>query len=185
MTVSNWLPTLQHLHIQHIFSPETSNANQQPSEYAFQAEFTAVFKQLLSQAYPHLGYRVLPEAKRTNENGRDRQRLDILLRDGGQPAYGFELLVATSVRDFDNHLSRSRKYSVLHNCAICFMVNLCTDEKLVGYFGESISGVIPVHVVYNINNGSAILYFRDTQKDVLMKGCEWRMSFIEDTVADY
>lgn len=53
--------------------------------YAFQAEFTAIFKQLPSQAYPHLGYRVLPEAKETNVNGRHRQRLDILLRDGGQP----------------------------------------------------------------------------------------------------
>lgn len=35
----------------------------QPSEYAFQAQFTAIFKELLAQIYPQPGYRVLPEAK--------------------------------------------------------------------------------------------------------------------------
>ena len=86
--------------------------------YAFQAEFTAIFKQLLSQAYPHLGYQALPEAKQANQNGRHRQRLDILLRGDGKPIY---LLVTASMRDF---VSRSRQYSVLHDCAISIFVQM-------------------------------------------------------------
>lgn len=101
-------------------------------------------------------------------------------KDGGHPTYGFKLLVTTSVRHFDNHLSCSRQYSVLRDCAICFMVNLCTDDKLVGYFGEQpdyfgevIPHVIPVHMVYDSKKRSANIYYGDIKKHVSIKGCAW------------
>src|SRR6184192_289005 len=90
---------MQNLCIQHIFTPQTMNANGQPSEYAFQAEFITIFKSLLLQAYAHLKYRVLPEVKERDNGGKRRQRLDILVRDSAQPAYGFELVVAANKQD--------------------------------------------------------------------------------------
>ena len=89
--------------------------------------------------------------------------------DGG---YGFKLLVTANLRDFQDYLSRSRKYSHLHNCNICFMVNLCTDDKLTRVLWNiNPWDNIPVHVVYDIQKGSAYICYRD----VLYT---WRMSFI-------
>ncbi|CAB4403907.1 unnamed protein product [Rhizophagus irregularis] len=46
--------TIENMSIQDISHKYTFNANNQPSEYAFQAEFLGIFKQLISTAYPHL-----------------------------------------------------------------------------------------------------------------------------------
>ncbi|CAB4401483.1 unnamed protein product [Rhizophagus irregularis] len=59
--------TIKNLSIHNIFHEKTFNANNEPSEYSFQAEFLSVFKQLISIAYPSLEYCVLPEVKECDE----------------------------------------------------------------------------------------------------------------------
>ena len=54
---------MQNLCIPHIYTPQTMNANGEPSEYAFQAEFVTIFKHLLLLAYADLKYSVLVEVK--------------------------------------------------------------------------------------------------------------------------
>ena len=45
-------------------------------------------------------YHVLPEAKEYDEDGFRRKRLDVLVRDSGLSAYGYELLVEGEQRCF-------------------------------------------------------------------------------------
>ncbi|CAG8699807.1 19584_t:CDS:2, partial [Racocetra fulgida] len=72
----NWLleNTIENLAVQNIFAPQALNADNNPSEYAFQAEFSAVLKYLLSNVYPVLQYRVIVEAKERDINGNRRKR---------------------------------------------------------------------------------------------------------------
>src|SRR6266496_3884490 len=99
---------MKNLSVQHIFHEKTFNANNQPSEYAFQAEFLSIFKQLISKAYPHLHYCVLPEVKEHDDDGNRHQHLDILIRNGPNlHVYSFELSVAASDSVFDDHLDHS------------------------------------------------------------------------------
>jgi len=84
---------VQNLAPQHIFVAQTINSDGRPSEYAFQFEFAAIIKHLLSLTYANL-YRVLPEAKEHDADGNRRRRLDLLVRNHDQlPPYDFELLV--------------------------------------------------------------------------------------------
>jgi len=103
--------SIQNLAFQHIYTSQTANANGLPSEYSFQAEFITILKQLLSRVYPHLLYRVLPEVKVCDRWGKQRGRLDILLRDTNQPSYGFELLVEATKEEFDDHRARAKVYA--------------------------------------------------------------------------
>ncbi|CAG8635326.1 8917_t:CDS:2, partial [Paraglomus occultum] len=175
---AQWLleRTIENLSIQHIFSEQTANANSYPSDYAFQFEFITVFKCLLSRAHPHLLYRVLPEAKEFDEDGRWHQRLDILLRNGNQPAYGFELVVAASRTEFDKHCVRANEYGRNHSCSM-YMVNLCANEKLAGYFGPRNVAITPVHVILDVKRGVAHLVFENEKKSVSIKGGAWQVVF--------
>ncbi|CAG8585307.1 3216_t:CDS:2 [Funneliformis mosseae] len=103
--------TIENLAIQHIFVQQALNAINNPSEYAFQAEFATVLKYLLSNVYPVLQYRIIVEAKERDVNGNRRKRLDIFLRDHDQPTYGFELVVNANKKNFDEHLDRANYYS--------------------------------------------------------------------------
>ncbi|CAG8843426.1 16760_t:CDS:2, partial [Racocetra persica] len=84
--------TIENLAVQNIFTPQALNTNNNPSKYAFQAEFSAVLKYLLSNVYPVLQYRVIVEAKERDINGNQCKRLDIFLCDHDLPTYGFELV---------------------------------------------------------------------------------------------
>ncbi|RGB22978.1 hypothetical protein C1646_677445 [Rhizophagus diaphanus] len=129
--------TIENLCIRNLYSEETLNANEHPSEYAFQSEFSIVFKNILGKVYESLRYRVLVEAKEYEEGDTRRQRLDLLIRDGSElPSYGFELVVSASKANFKNHLKRSQHYGKIHNCTM-FMVNLCPKPTLSSYFGEN------------------------------------------------
>ena len=163
------------------------NVNGKPSEYAFQAEFVTVFNHLLLMTYANLNYRVLAEVKERNNNNDHRQRLDILVRDGSAlPAYGFELVVSASKREFDDHCERSEIYAKLHRCSM-YMVNLCTKSELDEYFGSGYQDVTPVNVVIRNdgNTGDAwvatLIYGGGDQETVLMKSPEWEMMFDVDS----
>ncbi|CAG8490143.1 7146_t:CDS:2, partial [Funneliformis caledonium] len=136
---TRWLlaRTIENLCVRNLYSEETLNVNEHPSEYAFQSEFAILFKNILSHVYPSLRYRVLVEAKEYVESDIRRQRLDLLIRDGSTlPTYGFELVVSASKTKFKNDIKRSQHYGKIHNC-IMFMVNLCPNPILGSYFGES------------------------------------------------
>src|SRR4051812_3094606 len=129
--------SIQNLCVRNLYSEQTLNANEHPSEYAFQSEFAIVFRNILSHVYSSLRYRVLVEAKEHVKDDTRRQRLDLLIRDGDKlPAYGFELVVSASKKSFKNHIKRSQSYGKVHNCTM-FMVNLCPKPTLGSYFGEN------------------------------------------------
>jgi len=175
---AKWLiaRTIENLAIQHIFAKETRNANGQPSEYALQMEVVAIFKQLLSQAYPTLGYHVLPEAKECDENGRRRQRLDILVRDGKEPAYGFELLVEANKSVFNDHYQRSAHYGQIHGCSMIMMH--FTSGKLCSYFGPGGKSVTVMHVIYGSSDKrEAKLVYENGEETVDIKGADWQVMF--------
>ena len=79
--------SFQNLSIQNIFHEKTFNANNEPSEYAFRAEFLSIFKKLISMVNPHSCYRVLPEVKECDEEDQRHQRLDILVHNKELPIY--------------------------------------------------------------------------------------------------
>ena len=166
----------QNLAVQHIFMKKTANTNCQPSEYAFQAEIITILKLVLSQVYPNLGYRVLPEVRECNETGNRIQHLDTLLTDGDLPKYGLKLVVAANQAEFDEHCVHAANYSCLHHCTT-FLVNLSAEKKLDNYFGEGYPSVIPAHVIYDITTGSADIVYEDGKKSVKMKGIDWEFMF--------
>ena len=75
---------VKNLPIQHIFTKKVLNKTTgEPSEYAFQAVFTSILKQLLGQSYSNHFYHALPEVKEYDDDSGDPHlRLDILLKDG-------------------------------------------------------------------------------------------------------
>ncbi|EXX63978.1 hypothetical protein RirG_147140 [Rhizophagus irregularis DAOM 197198w] len=169
--------TIENLSIHNIFYEKTFNANNEPSEYAFQAEFLGVFKQLISIAYPSLEYCVLPEVKERDEGGRRCQRLDILIRNKTLPVYGFELSVAASETVFDNHLECSEYYSSIHNCDKMYAIDISPSEKHANYFGkQNYEKVIPVHVIYNLRDGKAkLVYGSGNKEEVSITGIKWQV----------
>ncbi|CAG8523334.1 34054_t:CDS:2, partial [Racocetra persica] len=80
------------LAIQNIFAPQALNADNNLSEYAFQAKFSAILKYLLSNVYPVLQYGVIVEAKEHDINSNRRKRLDIFLCDHDLSTYNFKLV---------------------------------------------------------------------------------------------
>ncbi|KAF9084896.1 hypothetical protein BGX27_003672, partial [Mortierella sp. AM989] len=99
--------TVENLCLWHLRSRQSLNADGNPSEYAFQSEFSTIFRHLVPLLYPELQYEVLVEVKERDESNQRKQRLDILVRDVEPlPAYGFELVVAASETSFDEHCER-------------------------------------------------------------------------------
>ena len=172
--------------IRHLYISKVINASEDPSEYAFQSEFAAIFRNLLPKAYPDLRYRVLVEVKERNDEGKRRQRLDLLVRDGSSlPAYGFELAVAAGPESFRKHCVRSEEYSKLHNCHV-YMVNLCATPTLNNYFGKGYQNVTPVNVVIKNNGGTwnaEVRYSTGDIRNVVIKNPEWDMIF-DSTLRD-
>ncbi|CAB4463188.1 unnamed protein product [Rhizophagus irregularis] len=152
----------------------------EPSEYAFQTVFIRILKQLLAQSYPNNLYRVLLEVKEydNNDSGDPRLRLDILLKDGfPNPAYGYKLVVTATKKVFDDHVKRAKHYSKLHKCSSMYLVHLCNieNDKLSDYFGQECSDITPVHVIYDKNNGTAKLIYKNDSTDIFIKSFEWQV----------
>ncbi|CAB4403836.1 unnamed protein product [Rhizophagus irregularis] len=114
----------QNLSIHNIFHKKTFNANNEPSEYVFQAKFLSIFKQLISIAYSSLKYCVLPEVKKHDKRDQHCQRLDIFIRNKILPVYGFELSIAASETVFDNYLKHSEYYFSIHNCDKMYTIDI-------------------------------------------------------------
>ncbi|RUS35386.1 hypothetical protein BC938DRAFT_471015, partial [Jimgerdemannia flammicorona] len=171
--------TIENLCVRHLYSLLTLNNDENPSEYAFQTEFATIFRNLVPLAYPLLRYQILVEVRERDEFGRRDQRLDILVRNGDSlPAYGFELVVAASKKEFDKHCARAEKYGELHGCQM-FMVNLCPKATLRKYFGERSYDLTPVNVVIDLDHDEwkGIIGYAEIDELVLINGFEWNMLF--------
>ncbi|RUS31408.1 hypothetical protein BC938DRAFT_477883 [Jimgerdemannia flammicorona] len=170
---------LLNLCLRHLYSPQALNTDKNPSEYAFQSEFTTVFRNLIPSAYPLLQYKILVEVKERDEDGVRNQRLDILVRDGNSlPSYGFELVVAASKKEFDEHCARAEKYGELHGCEM-FMVNLCPKVMLREYFGERSYDLTPVNVVIDPDERKGIIRYAKNDEPVSITGSDWDMLFVQ------
>jgi hypothetical protein len=88
--------------------------------------------------------------------------LDILL-SGGKfgKSYGYELVIEANKTEFDDHCKRSKQYAELHGCYM-YIVNLCTDRKLIDYFGAGYENVAIVHVVFNLKERYAALIYENS-----------------------
>ncbi|RUP33698.1 hypothetical protein BC936DRAFT_138552 [Jimgerdemannia flammicorona] len=171
--------TIENLCLRHLYSPQALNTDKNPSEYAFQSEFTTVFRNLIPSAYPLLQYKILVEVKERDEDGVRNQRLDILVRDGNSlPSYGFELVVAASKKEFDEHCARAEKYGELHGCEM-FMVNLCPKVMLREYFGERSYDLTPVNVVIDPDERKGIIRYIKNDEPVSITGSDWDMLFVQ------
>ncbi|RUS24135.1 hypothetical protein BC938DRAFT_474061, partial [Jimgerdemannia flammicorona] len=171
---SQWLltHTIENLCILHIYSPQTLKADENPSEYAFQSEFAAVFGNLVSSAYPLLRYETLVEVKEHDEFG-----CLILVRNGESlPSYGFELVVAVSKIEFDEHCVRAEKYGKRHSCQM-FMVNFCPKIMLRKYFGEHSYDLTPVNVVISPDEWKGTIGYAENDEPVSINGSDWDMPF--------
>src|SRR6185369_5954379 len=102
-----------------------NSSTEEPSEYAFQAEFSAIIKSFLSATYSAKGYKTLVEVKERDDNNDRRQRLDILVRNCGSPTYGYELVVAPTLELFRGHVRRAAHYAKIHKTNDMIVVNLC------------------------------------------------------------
>lgn len=83
------------------------------------------------------GYKTLVEVKERDDDDDRRQRLDILIRNCNSPSYGYELVVAPSLRQFREHVSRAGHYAEIHETDNMFVVNLCPKPH-VDYFDETL-----------------------------------------------
>ncbi|KAF8966857.1 hypothetical protein BGZ46_000280 [Entomortierella lignicola] len=108
----------------------------EPSEYAFQAQLSTIIKSLLSATYQEKGYKSLIEVKEYDDNGDQSQRLDILIRDGGPRACGYELVVASTLSCFREHVTRAQHYAGVHHTDNMLVVNLCPKPE-VEYFEKT------------------------------------------------
>ncbi|KAF0383892.1 polyketide biosynthesis operon protein cyro: PROVISIONAL [Gigaspora margarita] len=152
----------------------TLNADNNLSEYAFQAEFSAVLKYLLSNVYPVLQYRVIVEVKERDINGNRHKRLDIFLRDHDLPTYGFELVV--NKKNFEVHLNCANYYKNLHGCSL-YLINLCTNSTLVDRVESGHQEVTLVDIIYNISNRKAEIVYEDYKKSISIKRSAWKVAF--------
>src|SRR5262249_52996640 len=117
------------------------------------------------------------EVKEFDENGVRNQRLDILVRNGDSlPSYGFELVVAASKKEFDEHCERAEKYGKLHGCEM-LMVNLCPKATLRDYFGERSYDLTPVNVVIDPDEWKGTIEYAENDETVSINGSDWDMLF--------
>ncbi|KAF9434868.1 hypothetical protein BGZ76_007268 [Entomortierella beljakovae] len=123
------------------------------------------------------------EVKERDVAGNRSQRLDILVCNGNTlPAFGFELVVAATKEQFDEHCMRAEQYGKLHNCQM-FMVNLCPKAKLSRYFGCRQYNLTPVNVVFDRQlvpgtvGTKGIIKYHDGDTTVSINGSQWEMLF--------
>ncbi|CAG8607068.1 5482_t:CDS:2 [Paraglomus occultum] len=145
---------------QHIFALQTTNSDGHLSEYAFQFEFAAIIKHLLSPTYADLLYHVLPEL----------------------PPYGFELLVQGDEAKIDEHLKKSDYYCMLHKCCAVYMVNLTDNANANYYRSTTYKNVIPLHVIYDKGKGTTLIKYKDHQEQVSFCGSSWNIVFKQASV---
>ena len=120
-----------------------------------------------------LYYHVFPEAK---ENGQQRKRLDILVRDGSHPAYGFELLFEANKPVFNDHSQKSAYYGEPYHCSMHFT----SSGKPRDYFGPGDKDVMVIlYIVYK--KAKAELVYIDGVKTVDIKGAGWQVMFDSKT----
>ncbi|KAF8961900.1 hypothetical protein BGZ46_001279, partial [Entomortierella lignicola] len=158
---------------------ESLNADNNPSEYAFQLEFSTILRHLIPLVYPTLKYKILVESKERSGLSDSRQRLDILVCNGGTiPAYGFELVVAASRAEYDEHCERAKQYGLINGCDM-FMVNLCPQNALMNYFGGKQEDITPVNVVIDRDIDCGVIkYDGGVEEKVTIFGSQWEMMFL-------
>ena len=121
-------------------------------------------------------YHVLPGAKEYNEDGSRHKQLDILVRGGSLPAYGYGLLVKANKDVFNKHCERAYNYGRVHKCSM-MMVHFSGSGKFAMYFGPSYENVTVMHVVYDVMQGNARLIYQDGEELVCIKGIDWKVMF--------
>uniref|UniRef100_U9U2S5 Uncharacterized protein n=1 Tax=Rhizophagus irregularis (strain DAOM 181602 / DAOM 197198 / MUCL 43194) TaxID=747089 RepID=U9U2S5_RHIID len=175
-------PILRNILIYKISTPDISLSVRVPDSKTIDPKWLLerTNEQLLAQSYPNNLYRVLLEVKEydNNDSGDPRLRLDILLKDGfPNPAYGYKLVVTATKKVFDDHVKRAKHYSKLHKCSSMYLVHLCNieNDKLSDYFGQECSDITPVHVIYDKNNGTAKLIYKNDSTDIFIKSFEWQV----------
>ncbi|POG82160.1 hypothetical protein GLOIN_2v964571 [Rhizophagus irregularis DAOM 181602=DAOM 197198] len=179
-------PILRNILTYGISTPEISLSVRVPDsktidpKWLLERTIESLIKPPVTQSYPSHLYRALPEVKEydNNDSGDPRLRLDILLKDCfPNPAYGYELVVTATKKVFDDHVKRAKHYSKLHNCSSMYLVHLCNieNDKLSDYFGQECSDITPVHVIYDKNNGTAKLIYKNDRTDIFIKSFEWQV----------
>ncbi|KAF9372619.1 ATP-dependent RNA helicase [Mortierella sp. AD011] len=125
------------LYLPHLYADQTINSStNEPSEYAFQTEFSAIIRKLVSTVYLAKGYRTLVEVKERDDTNDRSRRMDILVRNCGSPSCGYELVVAPTLERFREHVRHAAHYAKVHRIDDMFMVNLCPKLN-VDYFSET------------------------------------------------
>ncbi|KAF9175972.1 ATP-dependent RNA helicase, partial [Mortierella sp. AD011] len=129
--------TIKHLYLPHLYPDQTINSStDEPSEYAFQTEFSAIITKLLPTMYPTKEYKALVEVKECDDADHRSRRLDILVRDCGSLSCGYELVVTPALECFREHTRHVAHYVKVHKTDDMFMVNLCPKPN-VDYFSET------------------------------------------------
>ncbi|KAF9152552.1 hypothetical protein BGX20_005131 [Mortierella sp. AD010] len=129
--------TIKFLYLPHLYADQTINSStNEPSEYAFQTEFSAIIRKLVSTVYLAKGYRTLVEVKERDDTNDRSRRMDILVRNCGSPSCGYELVVAPTLERFREHVRHAAHYAKVHRIDDMFMVNLCPKLN-VDYFSET------------------------------------------------
>ncbi len=88
-------------------------------------------------------------------------------------AFGFELVVGASLKVFNEYCECFKKYAQLHQCSM-LMVNICTDKKLINYFGPDYDDITTVHVVYDEREGRAELVYKDRKVNLSILNASWQ-----------
>ena len=68
-------------------------------------------------------YKLVWEAR----NGRDEERLDLLIRNGYAVRLCFELLIGRDQKALDELVQRARRYAAQHKCKV-WVVSFCLDD---------------------------------------------------------
>lgn len=143
--------------------PEVLNTRGEPSEYAYQFLFMCRIKAVMSQAYPAVGGRVLPEAKevRVQSRRRSQLRLDTLVRDGDNfSKFGIELVANGRRNAIAEHLERAVKYHQLHAAQV-FVINFHSNKAQEELLYPSHNSVVFVSVYFDTHNNIAEVTFLD------------------------
>ncbi|KAJ1560661.1 ATP-dependent RNA helicase, partial [Nowakowskiella sp. JEL0078] len=142
---------VQNLQKNHLIVPEVQNSSTNfTSEYAFQAEFVSLLKEIFKMAYSVLNYKVLFEVKERDENGSRTKRLDILIRDGNSPKFAIELLVSNTEGELIDHVRRATEYKNLHTCQEAVVVRFWNKTSDLSKFFETGDVAVSIfHVIFN------------------------------------
>ncbi|MCO5555887.1 hypothetical protein L7F22_009431 [Adiantum nelumboides] len=122
-------------------------------------------KALISEAYPTVGARVLPEAKEVKVQSRRRSQLqlDTLICDGdsfSKLKFGIELVASGSKNAIAEHLERAEKYRQLHSAQV-FVLNVHNNKAKEELLYQSHDSVVFVSVYVDVHNNSSEVTFLD------------------------